>query len=146
VLHRFAFLKVLGATVLWPLLDRAQVFAAINYLVPAETATAAPQLDLLFATAEAFRGHLDTTFLVRAENGARAAVRLASVAEGPRTANVEQFSLTFHAPDGAGALQGICAFDHRTLGRFDAFVVAIGAATARPIVYEACFSRTLNHG
>jgi hypothetical protein len=145
VLHRFTFLKVLGATVLWPLLDRNRLLATVDDLFPGEPAAAA-RFDLLGATAASFRDHLDTTFFVRAEHGARAEVRLASVAEGPRTANVEQFSLTFHAPDGAGDLQGICAFDHRTLGRFDAFVVAIGAAAARPVVYEACFSRTVNHG
>ena len=130
---------------LWPLLDRAQVFAAVNHLLPAETAPAAPQLDLLFATAEAFRGHLDTTFLVWSQTGAHVPVRLVTVAERPRTANLDQFSLHFHAPEGAADLNGTHAFAHPSLGQFDLFIGAVGPPTAGRVVYEACLSRMVSH-
>ena len=107
---------------------------------------ASPQFDLLFATAEAFRPHLDTAFLVRSESGAQVTLRLAAVVELPRMANVQQFSLRFHAPAAMNELAGTRSFEHPILGHFEMFIVAVGAPTADRVVYEACLSRMANHG
>ena len=146
MLDRITFLKVLGVSAIWPWLDRARLLAIVEHPSPAESSIASPRFDLLFATAEAFRPHVDTTFLVQSETGARVALRLASVVERSHCARAEQFSMNFHAPDDTACLEGICAFDHQVLGRFDLFIVPVGAATVRPMVYEACFSRMVSHG
>ncbi len=146
MLDRITFLKVLGVSAVWPWLDSARLLAIPEHPSPAERAIASPQFDLLFATAEAFRPHIDTTFLVQSETGARAALRLASVVGRSHCARAEQFSMNFHAPDGTACLEGICAFEHQVLGRFDLFIAPVGAATVRPVVYEACFSRMISHG
>ena len=139
------FLKVLGATALWPWLDGARLFAAVDDLPPTETATAASAFDLQDATAALFREHLDTAFLVRSESGAHMTLHLAAVVELPRMANVQQFSLRFHAPAAMNELAGTCSFEHPILGHFDMFIVAVGAPTADRVVYEACLSRMVSH-
>lgn len=146
MLDRITFLKVLGVSALWPWLDGARLLATVEHLTPAESSIASPPFDLLFATAEAFRPHVDTTFLVRSTSGTQATLRLAAVVELPRMANIEQFSLRFHAPSAMNELAGTRSFEHPTLGHFDLFISAVGAPTADRVVYEACLSRMSNHG
>ena len=91
--------------------------------------------------ASAFRRHLNTAFDVRSADEGRVTLILAEVAEGPVDKNVEQFSLIFHGPIGEVLLDGIHAFHHPAQGRFDLFIVRIGARNGRRAVYQACFSR-----
>jgi hypothetical protein len=146
VLDRITFLKVLGVSALWPWLDGARLLATVDHLSPAESSIASPQFDLLFASAEAFRPHVDTTFLVRSKSGAQATLRLAAVVELPRMANIEQFSLRFHASSAMKELAGTRSFEHPTLGHFELFITAVGAPTTDRVVYEACLSRVVSHG
>ena len=99
------------------------------------------RLRLEEADAELFRQHLRSPFAVRTAEGTRTRMTLAKVVERPVVKNVEQFSLTFHAPPATTIPQGTHAFHHPELGRFDLFIVPIGAPTGRPTVYQACFSR-----
>jgi len=146
VLDRITFLKVLGVSALWPWLDGARLLATVDPLSPSASSIASPQFDLLFATAEAFRPHVDTAFLVRSGSGRPATLRLAAVVELPRMANIEQFSLRFHAPAATNELSGTRSFDHPVLGHFDLFIVAVGAPADDRVVYEACLSREVSHG
>ena len=93
------------------------------------------------ASAALFLPHLHTTFTVRATEGTRVPIFLARVSERPLAQGVQQFSLTFHAPPGAPALNGTSAFRHPILGEFDLFIVRVGAGSPCRTVYEACFSR-----
>jgi len=99
------------------------------------------RLRLNKADAQLFRQHLNTAFAVRAGEGTRARLVLAKVVERPAAKNVQQFSLTFHAPARTTVRQGMHAFQHPALGRFDLFIVPIGAPNGRRTVYQACFSR-----
>ncbi len=93
------------------------------------------------ASAALFLPHLHTTFTARATEGTRVPIFLARVSERPLAQGVQQFSLTFHAPPGAPALNGTSAFRHPILGEFDLFIVRVGAGSPCRTVYEACFSR-----
>jgi hypothetical protein len=93
------------------------------------------------ASAALFLPHLHTIFSVRATEGTRVPLVLARVTERPLTQGVQQFSLTFHAPPGAPALNGTSAVRHPILGEFDLFIVRVGAGSPHRAVYEACFSR-----
>jgi hypothetical protein len=145
-LDRITFLKVLCATAVWPWLDGARLLATVDHPSPAESSIASPQFDLLFATAAAFRRQVDTAFVVRSKSGAPATLRLAAVVELPRTANIDQFSLRFHAPAATNELAGTRSFAHPVLGHFDMFIVAVGAPTGDRVVYEACLSRRVSDG
>lgn len=140
-ISRGGFLKVLGAAALWPLVDPPRLSAALDDVFSTEIGPAATQFHLQDGGAALFRRHVDTTFLVRSETGERVALRLYSVVERPFSPRIEQFSLIFHAPDETADLHGTRACEHAILGRLDMFIVPIGAATARPRAYEACFSR-----
>jgi len=141
LISRGGFLKVLGAAALWPWVNPPRLSAAVDDVFSTHVGPAATGFDLQNGGAALFRRQVHTSFFVRSETGERVALRLESVVERPVTAHIEQFSLTFHAPDGATDLHGTRACEHPVLGHLDVFVVPIGAATARPRLYEACFSR-----
>jgi len=144
LVSRGLFLKVLGGAVLWPWLDADPLLAAVNDVV-SQTPAGTP-LELQQGSAGWFRRQLNTTFLARTDTGARVELRLVSIADGPASPAIEQFSLIFHAQHETTELHGTCACDHRTLGQLDLFLVPIGITNRRPRVYEACFSRFLSSG
>ena len=145
-LSRGGFLQVLGAAMLWPWLGGTRLSAAVDDWFSTPTAPAATRFQVQDGGAALFRRQVDTTFLVRSDTGAPVALRLASVVERPVCEHIEQFSLIFDAPDGTTDLHGTRECEHRILGLFDLFIVPIGATTASPSAYEACFSRFVSTG
>jgi len=123
-----------------PWLDRAEL-SVVNEVFSDIVESGSTRFHELEGGAESFRREVHTNFLVHTDDGARVPLRLISVADRTVSANVEQFSLIFQAPDGTADLHGTRACEHQTLGRFDLFIVPIGASANRPRVYEACFSR-----
>jgi hypothetical protein len=142
---RAAFLKACGAALL---VVGVGVDARALFDTPAKP-PAVPERALVGSDvtfnhgADRFREHLNTSFSVRAADGARARMVLTQIVEHPITRNVEQFSLIFHAPRGTTVPHGTHAVQHQTLGDFDLFVVPIGVPNGRRTVYQACFSRHL---
>jgi uncharacterized protein DUF6916 len=135
LVSRGGFLRALGSVLLLPWLDRADL-SAVD-----EVFSDNVEAGSLGGGAESFRREVHTTFLVHTDDGARVPLRLISVADRTVSSHVEQFSLIFQAPIGTADLHGTRACEHQTLGRFDLFIVPIGASASRPCVYEACFSR-----
>ena len=95
------------------------------------------------ATADAFRPHLRSTFIIRSARGDVRAV-LAKIVERPVTKNVQQFSLIFHAAAGTVIADGTYDVLHPALGELTMFIVAIGGPSAQRTVAEACFSRMVS--
>jgi hypothetical protein len=91
--------------------------------------------------ASVFRPHVNTSFDLRSTDGVCTHLVLAEVTERPRTKNVEQFSVIFHAPPGCSIPDGIHTLQHPSLGQFELFIAPVGASKARRTVYQACFSR-----
>ena len=89
-----------------------------------------------------FQPLVGETFTVFPGDGSPVArVRLANVEERPPSTQVTQFSLIFQATARESLADGIHEFRHPALGSFSIFISSIGAATAEPRVYQACFSR-----
>ena len=131
---------------LWPWLGGTRLSAADDDWFSTPTAPAATRVQVQDSGAALFRRQVDTTFLARSDTGASVALRLASVVERPVCGHIEQFSLIFDAPGGTTDLHGTRECEHRKLGLFDLFIVPIGATTASPSAYEACFSRFVTRG
>jgi hypothetical protein len=140
LVSRGAFLKALGSVLLWTWLDRAGL-SAVNEVFGDTREAGSTRLHEPEGSARWFRRQLQTTFLVHTDAGVRVALRLTSVTDRTVSANLEQFSLIFQAPGGTANLHGTRACEHQTLGRFDLFLVPVGASASRPRAYEACFSR-----
>jgi hypothetical protein len=96
-------------------------------------------------TAALFRPHLGSEFAIRTPLGTRSRFVLAEVTERPLIRNVAQFSLIFHGSAETGTGDGNYVLHHATLGSFELFIVPIGLPDRRRKVYQACFSRHLNH-
>ena len=142
---RKAFLKACGAALLGAHVEPlALLEAAAQPSVPSERPLAAGGFRLNDADARLFRPHLNSTFGVRSGDGTRVRLVLTEIVERPRTRNVEQFSLIFHAPAGAAVADGVHVFEHQALGGFELFIVPIGSPNGRRTVYQACFSRHLS--
>jgi hypothetical protein len=142
---RAAFLKACGLVLVGARVDAS---ALLDSCVQPSSTTESDGTGGLFtlhsANAERFRQQLNTSFTVRAADGASVDLVLAKVSERPITRNVEQFSLIFHAPAGTTVSHGTYGFQHRALGAFELFIVPIGAPDDRRTVYQACFSRHLS--
>jgi uncharacterized protein DUF6916 len=139
---RTVFLKICGAVLLGRTVDASSLFTSIGGAFSAAAAgwPVAPfRVDE--ASASVFQPHLNSTFAVRATEGTRLPFVLVRVTERALTPDVEQFSLSFHAPPGTPLPDGTHAFQHGTLGEFDLFIAAVGGVSAPHTVYEACFSR-----
>jgi hypothetical protein len=139
-ISRAGFLKACGVGLLGQTVDRpwtaiGDVFAADAPLRPGST------FRIEHASAADFRPHLHSTFTAESSEGARVPLVLTQITERPPARGVQQFSLVFDVPMGGPALDGTNAFRHPLLGRFDLFMVPIGAASPQRTVYEACFSR-----
>jgi hypothetical protein len=142
---RAAFLKACGLVLIGVRVDASALLDSCAQ--PSNTTEAdAPggPFTLHSASAERFRQQLNTSFAVRAADGASVGFVLAKVSERPITRNVEQFSLIFHAPARTGVSDGTYGFQHPALGEFELFIVPIGAPDDRRTVYQACFSRHLS--
>ena len=141
-LSRGGFLRISGAA----LLGRCVEIGSLLGAVAASAAT--PELErphgrlrLEDVSSASFRPHVTTTFAVRTSSGAQVPLVLAQITERPLDNDVEQFSLLFTQPQDAAVLHGTYGFHHPALGAFDLFIAPVGAANARDIVHEACFSR-----
>jgi hypothetical protein len=142
---RAGFLKICGAVLLGRTAGASSLFTSIG----GPFASAAPgRLGAPFrvkdASASLFQPYLNTTFAVRSTEGTRLPLVLARVTEQPLAHDVEQFSLSFHAPPGPPLPDATHAFEHPALGAFDLFISPVGGGGARHTVYEACFSRHLS--
>jgi hypothetical protein len=138
---RAGFLKTCGVVLLGRTANASPVLAAVGgFCAPAPAAARAP-FRVEHATAAIFQPHLHNTFDVRSADGAASPLVLAQVTERPRSHDVEQFSLTFHAAAGAPRLEGTHTFHHPALGAFDLYIAPVGGRIAGPSTYEACFSR-----
>jgi hypothetical protein len=71
-----------------------------------------------------------------------APLRLVRVTERPTQHGVAQFSIGFEGATRSPLEQGLHAFRHPALGRFELFITSIGGP-ADVVTYEACFSRHL---
>ena len=139
---RTGFLRICGAVLLGRAVDASPLCAAVGGAFAARSPRRpGSTFRMEYASAALFLPHLHTIFTVRATEGTQVPIVLARVTERPLSQSVEQFSLTFHAPQGAPALNGTSAFRHPILGEFDLFIVRVGAASPHRTVYEACFSR-----
>jgi len=139
---RAVFLKACGLALVGVRLDASALLDSCAQ--PSSTTEPDGAAGLHGAGAERFRQQLNTSFTVRAADGASVDLVLAKVSERPITRNVEQFSLIFHAPAGTSVSHGTYGFQHRALGAFELFIVPIGAPDDRRTVYQACFSRHLS--
>jgi hypothetical protein len=136
---RARFLKVCGVVLLGRTAKASPVLDAIGGSYATGAARAPFRVD--HASAAHFQPHLHSTFDLRSDGGVAVPLVLAQITERPRSRDVEQFSLTFHAAAGAPRLDGTHAFYHPALGAFDLFIAPVGGRIAGPGLYEACFSR-----
>ena len=142
---RAAFLKTCGLVLIGVRLDASALLDSCGQpSSPMEAGGPGGPFALQSTGAERFRQQLNTSFTVRAADGASVAFVLVKVFERPITRNVEQFSLIFHAPAGTALSHGTYGFQHHALGDFELFIVPIGAPDNRRTVYQACFSRHLS--
>ena len=140
-ISRAGFVKVCGLALFGAGLDASSLEA---FSIASPTVDRARPFRVLDATASLFRRQLDTAFDLCSADGASARLVLAEVNERPVTRNVEQFSVIFHAPPDCAIPDGIHTLHHASLGRFELFIVPVGASRARRTVYQACFSRAAN--
>jgi len=102
---------------------------------------ATDRLRLDEVTASSFQECLNDSFTVTVGGESRVQLVLAKIDEPPVTKHIEQFSLIFHGAPGDPLPDGTHAFQHRSLGKFEMFIVAIGVPNNRRRLYQACFSR-----
>jgi len=142
---RAGFLKICVAVLLGRAAGASSLFTSIGgpFAAAAPGRVGAP-FRVEDASASVFQPYLNTTFAVRSTGTTRLPLVLARVTERPLTHDVEQFSLSFHAPPGRLLPHGTHAFQHPALGAFDLFISPAGGGGAQRTVYEACFSRHLS--
>jgi hypothetical protein len=144
-ISRAVFLKACSAALLGVGVDaRALLDTSAQQSGSTTPPSAGGALQTGSAGAARFRQQLTTLFTVHSDDGACIQLMLAKVLESPIIKNVEQFSLIFHAPAGANFPHGTHAVQHDALGRFDLFIVPIGAPNRRRTLFQACFSRHLS--
>jgi hypothetical protein len=99
---------------------------------------------------------LNTTFHIKAGSGRTIKVALAEVKirpekplkpgqHPPKDAGHEKFSLIFSGSRDELLSQDAYSFEHRTLGRFDLFIVPICTRNPSKIDYQAVVNRPRNH-
>ncbi|MEO6238346.1 MAG: hypothetical protein ABIQ52_15210 [Vicinamibacterales bacterium] len=138
---RASFLKTCGLVMLGRTADAAPLLAAIGVAPTPALLGPAHAFLLEEASAALFRPHLHSAFRVRSSGQPSCSLVLAQVTEGPRTGDLDQFSLTFKPAVAAPALEAMQTFQHPVLGTFDLFIAPVGSARAGVPIYEACFSR-----
>jgi hypothetical protein len=88
-------------------------------------------------TKSAFAAETGTAFRFRGASAAGAVLALADVQSLPHgPVDEHRFSLAFTGPSGRRLGQDTYSVDHKTLGRFDMFIVPVGPPGGTP-VYEA---------
>ena len=90
-------------------------------------------------TQEAFAQNVNTKFHVSADDTNQVELELAEVSELKQFKGHEQFAVVFRGPLNAFMGQGMRAFDHDKLGRFELFIVPI-RQDGEGYYYEAVFS------
>jgi len=143
---RATFLKICGAAALGQGVHASSLipaFAGSGIRVSAGAAAMPSAGGFLLeeATVHHFSPHVDSVFTIRSLANGPMRLVLARVAEGPRTPGIEQFSLTFHGRPDAAVGHRTQTLHHPVLGAFDLFMAPVRRSSARPGVYEACFSR-----
>lgn len=106
-----------------------------------------PRVDetLVDLSAEAFRPHLNTTFVItHPQAEGRVEVELIEVGEiesHTKRADRTPFSLLFCGPENAPLEQGIYHLAHEKMGEMDLFLVTVGPGAEDPSMrYEVVFT------
>jgi hypothetical protein len=103
---------------------------------------------------ETFASNVGSTFWVLSEPGSATALELVSAKQTPPggTGQMgaldglnEKFSLVFRGLSSQLREQHTYLFEHGTIGRFEMFIVPIGAGNVGYQLYEAIFNRPVGH-
>ncbi len=132
IVSRAAFLKLCGAALVGGSVPR--------WAVPADTLATSARTAPAGTGAARFRPHIGSDFTI---DGTRERLRLSTIDESPVSPGVEQFALSFTAPEGSSIDHGIYTLRHPALGSIDMFITPIGAP-GRVTVCQACFSRLVD--
>lgn len=100
-------------------------------------------IDALRLSREAFEQNLNTGFVLRDPEGARATLDLVEVRNGSATPGYEVFTLLFRGDLSLIHPQRTYSLEHASMGAFDLFLVPVGR-DQNGVMYEAVFNRTSN--
>jgi hypothetical protein len=132
---RKTFLRALGsAAAFGPGLTSSIASAAVVAVAAQGRSSMSNEL-----SASRFAPHVDTRFRVSDEQGHTADLTLAKVDEVLTDPALDQFTLIFQGPGGGALMNGICRFEHATLGTMTWFISPIAGSNATRTVYQVCF-------
>ena len=94
-------------------------------------------------TFEEFTKNLNTKFHTRVDGTQRVELELAEVSQLKQTSRNEEFAVVFRGPKEIFLSQGMRAFEHDELGKFELFIVPI-REDEKGYYYEAVFNRFLD--
>ena len=93
-------------------------------------------------TFEEFTKNLNTKFHTQVDETQRVELELAEVSQLKQTSHNEEFAVVFRGPKKIFLGQGMRAFEHDELGKFELFIVPI-REDEKGYYYEAVFNRFL---